>query len=88
MALGIWLVALHGRPVEQWLAEYDPDADGGAGRITSTADPLRAKRYPDLAAALGEWRRVSTVQPTRLDGKPNRPLSAYTITPQEIPEVR
>jgi hypothetical protein len=32
-----------------------------------------------MAEATGELRRASTTHPTRADGKPNRPLSAFTV---------
>jgi hypothetical protein len=55
--------------VGQALAFYDPDSYFGAGEF----------RFPSAADAFDEWKRVSTVRPIRHDGKPNRPLSAFTL---------
>jgi hypothetical protein len=43
----------------------------------------QAKRYPSTAAAMSELRRVSATHPTRVDGKPNRPLSAFNVSIEE-----
>lgn len=85
---GIWVVELAGFdvPIGAWLKFYDPDGADGAGDVVVTLDPKQAKVFPSLAAALDEWRRVSTVRPLRDDGRPNRPLSAFTVQPQRLPE--
>jgi hypothetical protein len=62
-----------------WLKDFDADAEDGFGRFEFTTDPDDAKRFEDAAAASEEWRRQSTVRPLRDDGKPNRPLTAYTV---------
>jgi hypothetical protein len=36
--------------------------------------------FEDHAAAMEVWTRQSRVRPLRPDGKPNRPLTAYTIS--------
>ena len=63
----------------RYVAEYTPDGHKGVGRLLSTADILEAKRYADAVEAMGAWKAVSNTHPIRLDGKPNRPLSAYTV---------
>jgi hypothetical protein len=65
--------------VGQALAFYDPDSYFGAGEFRFTSDPTEAIRFPSAADAFDEWKRVSTVRPIRHDGKPNRPLSAFTL---------
>jgi hypothetical protein len=63
-----------------YLRSYDPDADDGHGEIVWTTSLLLAQRFPTVFEAGEEWRRPSTVHPIRLsDGKPNRPLSAFTV---------
>lgn len=100
MTWGLWLVEVHGRAVGAWLESYDPDLtetqaraivargftgpDGGL--VTVTADPARAKRFGSAAEALREWRRVSRRVPRRADGRPNRPLSAFTVVPARLGE--
>lgn len=64
----------------QYLAHFDPDEFDGFGCARWTSLKEEAKPFPDFMAALEEWKRQGTVRPWRDDGKPNRPLSAYTIT--------
>jgi hypothetical protein len=82
---GLWVLSGETLDSGCWLAEYDPDAEDGAGRIMGTLDPSAALRFPDLGAALEEWKRPSTTHPLRRDGKPNRPLSAFTVQPRRLP---
>lgn len=67
-------------PIGEYLESYDPDFRGGIGKASWTKDASKAKRFPDFASAIGEWKRQSTVRPLRGDGRPNRPLTAYTVT--------
>jgi hypothetical protein len=70
----------------QFLVEYDPDRadtapDGSPmlARILTTPALGAAKRWPSHMEALAEWKRESTRWPRRADGKPNRPLTAFTV---------
>jgi hypothetical protein len=74
-------------PAGEYLAAYDPEAHDGRGEITFTRDRARALVFPDLKAA---WELIGTrpkKRPTRPDGKPNRPLTAFTlqIMPRDDP---
>jgi hypothetical protein len=69
----------------RFVSIYDPDAAGGTGLIESTDDPAEALRFENKADAIMFSRQASTVRPTRLDGKPNRPLTAYTVIIEETP---
>jgi hypothetical protein len=62
-----------------YVASFDPDGFGGRGEIVLCGTLADAKRFADHTAALEYWRQRSTVEPHRLDGKPNRPLTAYTV---------
>lgn len=65
----------------RYLLSFDPDHDDGRGSVESTDDPTEALRFPNALTAWEEWKRASTVHPVRLtDGKPNRPMTAFTIT--------
>lgn len=83
-----WRMKIHGvaggesysRPV--YLEAYDVDAHGGRGFSALTADPGKALTWPDISDVLKAWKTQSTVLPLRPDGKPNRPLSVYTIEPE------
>jgi hypothetical protein len=67
-----------------YLQTYDPDAMNGFGTFTATADLRLAMRFPDITEAMECWRQQSRVRPLRDDGKPNRPLTAFTITFETI----
>lgn len=62
-----------------YVQSYTPDGNEGRGEVELTTYRSAAKQYADAAEAHQEWARVSRTHPTRSDGKPNRPLSAFTI---------
>lgn len=66
-------------PTGQYVETYDPEAFGGLGDVTTTTDPAKAARFPDTVTALHTWQIAPQNRPMRLDGRPNRPLSAFSI---------
>lgn len=68
----------------QYLLSFDPDGFQGAGVVRWTPDVRRARRFETAMEVLSCWHTVSTVHPVRDDGKPNRPLTAYTIEPVHL----
>src|SRR4051794_5925047 len=69
----------------QLLQYYDPEIKDPrdprrTGYAKWTHDPLMAIVYKTGQEAMAEWMRVSVAVPLRPDGRPNRPLSAFTIT--------
>lgn len=66
----------------RWLKEYDPTA-GKHGRIVSTSDAKEAKRFASHADGWEEYRRSHGFRTT--DGKPNRPLTAWSISIEPLP---
>jgi len=62
-----------------YLVDCDVDWEGGIGAVISTKLRGCAMRFDDVGEAMEFWRRQSTVMPFRPDGKPNRPLTAFTI---------
>lgn len=73
-----------GFPTPCYIAEYDLDYAGGKGRARLTGDVGDALVFDSSVEVLEAWRAVSKSMPVRDDGKPNRPLTAYTITPEEV----
>jgi hypothetical protein len=73
-----------GAPIGQYLLSYDPEAFKGRGWAEWTADLTKARQFEDYAAALAYWRQVSRTRPTRPDGAPNRPLTAFTVTVEPL----
>lgn len=95
VSYGIKLVA-HGRtgpeiePTE-WLYAFDPD--GGdeniaypTGTVESGDDPAKAFRFATAKEAAALFRLESTRTPVRPDGRPNRPLTAFTVEITKLPE--
>jgi hypothetical protein len=63
-----------------WLAAFDPEADDGRGRIELTSDRALAMSFKSYRDAFATYQRVPKCHPVReSDGRPNRPLTAYTI---------
>jgi hypothetical protein len=89
----ILCVAGPGKAAGQYLLSYDPEAAGGFGVWAWTADPALAMVFPGAPAAFRCWRAVPANHPVRQsDGKPNRPLTAFSVTfvpaPRPDGEVR
>lgn len=73
--------------IEGWyIAAYDTDHENelGLGVLTPTKFPENAKRFDDFGAAVAFWRQTSRTVPERPDGKPNRPLTAFTVTMEHV----
>lgn len=63
---------------DRWVESYDPEGHDGRGDAILTGSRDRALVLP-VADALDLYRAVPAARPTRPDGKPNRPLSAFTV---------
>lgn len=81
MPYGIFVYGLAsgGEEINAWLFSFDVDAHDGMGAAQFTQYKHRAYQFPSMAAATFAWRQQSKVRPLRDDGKPNRPLTAFTI---------
>lgn len=71
----------------QYVAAYDPTYHPlgqpyAGGILEVTDDPRKALRFPDALAATEKWRQSYGLRP---DGKPNRPLTAWTVELEEAP---
>ncbi len=67
-----------------YLQAYDVDFQDGLGKADLTADPALALVFLDPGHVLQTWAEVSSVRPFRWDGRPNRPLTTYTIEPEKV----
>ena len=65
----------------QW---SDPDAKGGRGDERWTGDIKKAKHFATFAEAMDCWTAQSTKRPYRPDGRPNKPLTAFSISVEEV----
>jgi hypothetical protein len=71
----------------QYLKEYDPSRDGVdpsgqpmLAHVVCTDDPAAALHFENAGEAHRLWTLVDRRHPVRPDGKPNRPLTAFTIS--------
>jgi hypothetical protein len=69
-----------------FLAEYDPEARGGRGEVWWIEDVCRAVSFLDLAGAVECYRAVPENRRVREDGKPNRPLTVFTVEFVDLPD--
>jgi hypothetical protein len=72
-------------PLGAYLVRYDPEAHDGRGDSEWSPDPAHAQRFADVRAALDTLRAVPRCRPRRPDGKPNRPLMAFTVAVEPAP---
>jgi hypothetical protein len=57
----------------------DPEGDGGNGIAIWTRDPAQAMTFAAGEAAVTCYRAVPLSCPLRADGKPNCPLTMFTV---------
>lgn len=67
----------------RFLLSYEPHS-GPHGRFVTTSRINAAMVFDDAVKAIECWQQISTSNPTRPDGKPNRPLTAFTIEVQKV----
>lgn len=67
-----------------YLKTFDPEAYNGRGEITTTKELNEAKRFENFQAVIDEWNTQSKIRPLRPDGKPNKPLTAFTVEPRAV----
>lgn len=68
-----------GHPEGQFVRQCDVEARGGLGEVQLTPRVEDAMHFADADEAMRYYNRRSKVKPLRSDGKPNCPLTAFTI---------
>lgn len=78
-----------GEPVNLWLEDYDNSEESkkGYGILKLTGDPTQARVFKDTMDAMSFWQQVSRTVPTRTDGRPNRPLTVFSVSVGPAPNV-
>ena len=71
----------------RYLEWSDPDANRGFGGERWTDDLAKAKKFKSFSEAMECWKAQSTVHPLRIDGRPNRPLTAFSVMAERIEGV-
>ncbi len=69
----------------QWIKSFDPEFAEGRGKATFTRDARQALSFPDHESALAFCTQSPRCQPTRPDGAPNRPLTAFHLVIEPRP---
>jgi hypothetical protein len=69
----------------KYVKAFDPDAHDGLGDVVLCTHAEDAKKFQSFADAVTFYHQVSRVRPSRDDGKPNRPLTAYTVSMEGLP---
>jgi hypothetical protein len=64
----------------EYVESFDHEAHGGQGYGEFTPHLACAMQFATTGEAIEFWRRVPKVRPLRPDGKPNRPLTALSVT--------
>lgn len=70
--------------VAQYVEAFDVEAFGGIGVVFLTSRIEHALQFDSAADVMAAWTTQSLLRPLRADGKPNRPLTAYTIAVREV----
>ena len=68
-----------GAKVGTYVRSFDPSAHDGRGDLEVTDDIDQALVYPSINEAMMAWRAVPANRPRRPDGKPNRPMTAFSV---------
>lgn len=71
-------------PDSVYLKSYDIEAHDGRGSADLTSNKNKAVRFVSLNHAVGVWNTQSKIRPLRPDGKPNKPLTAFTVEVEEL----
>lgn len=74
------------REAGKYILSFDPQYPHplGIGKLELTKSIEMAQKFPNLELAMAFWKQQSPTVPLRDDGRPNRPLTAYTITFESV----
>jgi hypothetical protein len=78
--------AFGGKDCAGYIQSYDTSVcdEKGYGKLSVTDDIAEAKKFTDFIEASNFWKQQSETVPIRPDGRPNRPLTAFTVTLERI----
>lgn len=62
-----------------FVMEMDFEAMEGYGHLVATRHPSKAKQFATPEEAMRFYQTAPACHPLRSDGKPNRPMTAYTV---------
>ncbi len=64
----------------QYLSMANINAHEGLGSASVTPNSNKALKFSDFKQAMKFWNQQSTIRPYREEGKPNKPLTALTVS--------
>lgn len=64
---------------DKYVRSYDPEAYDGMGDLVATTDKSLAMKFASSEEAVEMVMSSPKSRPFREDGKPNRPLTAFTL---------
>ena len=83
---------IDGRPTGadgRFVVDYDPlltaPPQAESYKLVTTPDIANARGFEDGSDALDYWKQVCPNRPRRDDGRPNRPLAAFSCTLDRVP---
>jgi hypothetical protein len=84
-----YIMVIHGTDYDSYdppkfLKRYDLEFAKGFGMAELTNNRAEAMRFDDLDALLNTWKQIPESRPLREDGRPNRPLTAYAVSPETV----
>lgn len=77
--IGRVMIPESANPAGLYLKAADFEFRDGRGHAEWTGKIEDAQVFPDVARALEFWKTSPKARPTRPDGKPNRPLTAFSV---------
>lgn len=73
--------------VGQYLQSFNHLAHGGRGEAVFTPERGKAMRFATVQEAMAYWQQVHPLIPTRTDGRPNKPLTAFSVELETVPDA-
>ena len=64
---------------DYYVVKYDPEAYDGRGDVQLSHKRADALTFDSHEAAWAFWKQVPKNRPKRADGRPNRPLTAFSV---------
>ncbi len=68
----------------EYLKSFDPEAHDGRGDATFTRNLKEAMVFTDAVEAIKTWQSQSKTRPLRDDGRPNRPLTSFSASFENV----
>lgn len=67
-----------------WMQSFDAEAHHGRGEAAWTRVPREAMAFDSMEDAIAFYRTTPKTRPMREDGRPNRPLTAFTVSIEKL----